>query len=77
MANQSRYYKKSASFCIRAVSRHAAVLALAVVDCGALEPLALCLEDFDPGVKESAASALGTIASHNTDLAERVRSSRN
>ena len=37
-----------------------------VVDCGALEALVICLEEFDPGVKESAAWALGYIARHNT-----------
>lgn len=37
----------------------------AVVDCGALEALVICLEEFDPGVKEAAAWALGYIARHN------------
>ena len=37
----------------------------AVVDCGALEALVICLEEFDPGVKESAAWALGYVARHN------------
>ena len=37
----------------------------AVVDCGALEALVTCLEEFDPGVKESAAWALGYVARHN------------
>ena len=36
-----------------------------VVDCGALDALVICLEEFDPGVKESAAWALGYIARHN------------
>lgn len=36
------------------------------MDCGALEALVICLEEFDPGVKESAAWALGYIARHNT-----------
>ena len=31
-----------------------------------------CLEEFDPGVKESAAWALGYIAGHNADLAATV-----
>ncbi len=44
----------------------------AVVDSGALEPLAACLEEFDPTVKESAAWALGYIARHNTQLAQSV-----
>ena len=40
-------------------------LAKAVVDCGALDALVICLEEFDPGVKEAAAWALGYIARHN------------
>ena len=41
------------------------VLFQAVVDCGALDALVICLEEFDPGVKEAAAWALGYIARHN------------
>lgn len=37
-----------------------------VVDCGALDALVICLEEFDPGVKESSAWAIGYIARHNT-----------
>ena len=37
-----------------------------VVDCGALDALVICLEEFDPGVKEAAAWALGYVAKHNT-----------
>ena len=44
----------------------------AVVDSGALDALAICLEEFDPGVKEGAAWALGYIARHNADLAQSV-----
>ena len=29
------------------------------MDCGALDALVICLEEFDPGVKEAAAWALG------------------
>ena len=36
-----------------------------VVDSGALDALVICLEEFDPGVKESSAWALGYIARHN------------
>ena len=36
-----------------------------MVDSGALDALVICLEEFDPGVKESAAWALGYIARHN------------
>lgn len=35
------------------------------MDCGALEALVICLEEFDPGVKEAAAWALGYVARHN------------
>eukprot|EP00965_Chrysotila_dentata_P236340 6201265-Pleurochrysis_carterae.AAC.4 len=45
----------------------------AVVDSGALDSLVGCLEEFDPGVKESAAWALGYIARHNGELAQTVR----
>ena len=65
LANQNRFYKKSASFCLRAVARHSPELAQAVTDCGALDSMVTCLEDFDPGVKEGAAWALGYIAAHN------------
>ena len=41
-----------------------------MVDCGALDALVICLEEFDPGVKEAAAWALGYIARHNDDLAQ-------
>lgn len=44
----------------------------AVVDSGALDSLVACLEEFDPGVKESAAWAMGYIAGHNAELAGTV-----
>ena len=47
-------------------------LAQAVVDSGALDSLVACLEEFDPGVKESAAWAMGYIAGHNAELAGTV-----
>lgn len=65
LANQNRFYKKAAAFCLRAVARHSPQLAQAVADCGALDSMVTCLEDFDPGVKEGAAWALGYIAAHN------------
>jgi hypothetical protein len=40
---------------LRSVAKHSPALSQAVVDCGGLEGLVTCLEDFDPGVKESAA----------------------
>ncbi len=60
-----RFYKKAASFVLRAVAKHSPELAQSVVECGALDALVICLEEFDPGVKESAAWALGYIARHN------------
>lgn len=35
-----------------------------------LKTIVECLEDFDPGVKEAAAWALGYIARHNKSLAQ-------
>lgn len=58
-------YKKAAAFVLRAVGKHSPQLAQATVDCGALDSLVICLEDFDPGVKEAAAWALAYIARHN------------
>ena len=60
-----RFYKKAAAFVLRAVAKHSPQLAQSVVDCGALDALVICLEEFDPGVKEAAAWALGYIARHN------------
>lgn len=47
------------------MAKHSPELAQSVVDCGALEALVICLEEFDPGVKEAAAWALGYVARHN------------
>ena len=74
LAEKSRFYKKSAAFCVRAVSRHSADLALAAVESGAVDPLVSCLEDFDSAVRQGAASALGCIGSHSSELADKVRS---
>lgn len=60
-----RLYKKAAAFVLRAVSKHSPELAQAVVASGGVDALVVCLEDFDPGVKEAAALALGFIAHHN------------
>lgn len=57
---------------MKAVAKHTATLAQAVVDSGSLEHLVLCLEEFDPTVKEMGASALGQIARHNVKLAQSV-----
>ena len=63
-----RYYKKAAAFVLRTVAKHSPQLAQAVVDSGAVAALVACLEEFDPGVKEAAAWALGYIARHNTGV---------
>ncbi len=57
---------------LRSVAKHSPELAQAVVDSGALEALVMCLEEFDPSVKESAAWALGYIATHTAELAQAV-----
>ncbi|OXB70987.1 UNVERIFIED_CONTAM: hypothetical protein H355_009947 [Colinus virginianus] len=67
-----RFYKRSAAFVIRAISKHSPELAQAVVDSGSLEALTTCLEEFDPQVKESAAWAIGYIARHSEGLAQSV-----
>jgi len=69
---QNRFYKKAAAFVLRAVAKHSAALAQAVVDSGALDALVTCLEEFDPSVKENAAWALSYIAKHNEALANAV-----
>lgn len=60
-----RFYKRAAAFVLRAVARHSPELARAVIDCGGLDALVICLEEFDAGVKEAAAWALGYIARHS------------
>ena len=54
------------------MAKHSPGLAQSVVDCGSLDALVICLEEFDPGVKEAAAWALGYIARHNDELAQAV-----
>jgi Armadillo/beta-catenin-like repeat len=68
-----RFYKKAAAFVLRAVAKHSPELAQSVVDCGALDALVICLEEFDPGVKEAAAWALGYIARHNNGNLSQIR----
>jgi hypothetical protein len=51
LSEQNRFYKKAAGYCLRAVAKHSPELAQAVIDCGALDSLVTCLEEFDPGVK--------------------------
>jgi hypothetical protein len=69
---QNRYNKKAAAGVLRAIAKHSAPLAQAVVDSGAIPPLIMCLEEFDPSVKEVAAGALDNIARHTPQLAQVV-----
>lgn len=48
-----------------AVAKHSPELAQSVVDCGALDALVICLEEFDPDVKEAATRALDAVSRHN------------
>lgn len=41
-----------------------------VIQNNGLDTIIICLEDFDSGVKEAAAWALGYIARHNKNLAQ-------
>jgi hypothetical protein len=54
------------------VAKHTAGLAEKVAESGAIEPLVECLSQFDPSVKEAAASALANIAKHSGELAQLV-----
>lgn len=67
--NVQRFYKKSAAFVLRSIAKHSPQLAQSVVDSGALRALVQCLEEFDPGVKEATAWALGYIARHSSGMA--------
>ena len=70
-----RFYKKAAAFVLRAVAKHSPELSQSVVACGGVDALVLCLEEFDPGVKEAAAWALGYIARHNACKEDALTSS--
>ncbi|KAK9754224.1 Armadillo/beta-catenin-like repeat [Popillia japonica] len=68
---KNKYYRKAVLFVLRSVCEHDAEMANVVVTCsGALEVLIICLEDFEPIVKENAAWALGYIARHSPNLAQ-------
>lgn len=72
LAEQNRFYKKTASFVLYAVSKHSPELASSVVEAGALDALVGCLSEFEPSVKEAASWALGYIAMHTPELAQSV-----
>ena len=65
-----KYYKKASMMLIKSVSRQSEGLSKQVVESGGLEAIVTCLEDFDPGVKESAAFAVAAISSHTANLAQ-------
>ncbi|XP_001603009.1 sperm-associated antigen 6-like [Nasonia vitripennis] len=67
---QTEFFKKAASFLLRALVKHTPEMAMRVVSEGGLEAMTLCLEDFNPGVKEAAAWAVGYISRHNKCLAQ-------
>lgn len=37
-----------------------------------MEAMIVCLEDFDPGVREAAAWAIGYVSKHNSELAQAI-----
>ena len=47
---------------LRSLAKHSQALSRAIINSGALESLAICVEEFDPGVKESAIWALAYIS---------------
>lgn len=58
---------------VRAVAKHSPELArIVAIDCAGLEAMIICLEDFDPGVREAAAWAIGYVARHDGHLARAV-----
>lgn len=72
LERQSKYYKKSALFILRAISKHSPEMADVVVQSGGLDAAIVCLDDFDQGVKESAVWAIGYIARHSPLQAQAV-----
>ncbi|KAM8881630.1 uncharacterized protein ACB058_001790 [Synchiropus picturatus] len=68
----NRYYKRSAAFLLRTVSKHSPEFAQAVVDHGGVLALVLCLEEFDNEVKEAAVWALSSVAKHSEALSQAV-----
>ena len=59
-------------YVFKTVAKHSTTLAEEVVKSGTLEPLVGCLEEFDTGVKEATAWALGFIAKLSPYLAHKV-----
>lgn len=63
-----KYFKKAAACALRAVSRHSAELAKAVVDQGGLIALVICCQDHDNSIKEAGIWGIGYIARHSLGL---------
>lgn len=72
ISEQSRLFKKCASFVIRSISRHNTELAHSVIEHDGLTAISSVLDDHDPGVKEAGCWALSYIAKHNSELASTV-----
>ena len=68
MPKQNRFFKKAACYILKSVNQHSVELAQMIVNASVLEPLVLCLDEFDPSVKEAADFALGHITKHNENL---------
>lgn len=75
MGQQNVFYKKAACFVLRSLAKHSSSLSKAIINSGVLDSLAICVEEFDPGVKESAIWALAYISKHNEGLAKTVAES--
>lgn len=75
MGQQNVFYKKAACFVLRSIAKHSSSLSKAIINSGVLDSLAICVEEFDPGVKESAIWALAYISKHNEGLAKTVAES--
>jgi hypothetical protein len=62
IAEQNRFFKKCAAYVLRAIAKHHAELAQAVVDADGLTALSKILTEFDPSVKEAGCWAISYIA---------------
>ena len=72
MSEQSRLFKKCASFVLRSLARHTPELAQSVIANDGLSALTTVLDDHDPGVKEAGCWALSYISKHTPELATSV-----
>ena len=70
--SNNKFYKKATCFVISSVARQSPKLAEEVCKYSAIKYLVRCLEEYDPSVKEAAVWALGYIAKHSAELAEKV-----